>query len=66
MRRTDYENTNHQVVEIGTKESGSSQSNASQDQKIHQTKLKILKDKVKRIQLEVQDPKDQANRIRCC
>ena len=49
-----------QVVEIGTKESGSSQSNASQDQKDPSDKAQDSKGKAQDSTGKVQDPKDQA------
>ena len=50
-----------QVVEIGTKESGSSQSNASQDQKDPSDKAQDSKGQAQKDSTgKVQDPKDQA------
>ena len=50
-----------QVVEIGTKESGSSQSNASQDQKDSSDKAQDSKGQDQKDSIgKVQDPKDQA------
>ena len=49
-----------QVVEIGAKESGSSQSNASQDQKDPSDKAQDSKGKAQDSTGKVQDPKDQA------
>ena len=50
-----------QVVEIGTKESGSSQSNASQDQKDPSDKAQDSKGQDQKDSIgKVQDPKDQA------